>query len=528
MVTDINGIVKSYFKDEAVTKEVYGYLKGRAVKDVTKSPSKWQRFVHLFKYILHWPGYRAKFNEAANKYLEAHKPLSQRSAVPQPSGTLRSSAILRSTESGRLRRQEAEKQAQIRLKKEQIEEKRRAISAKEGEIDQQTAIIEKIEGFEDKFEARRTLENSLKNLEVPAFVDANFVFTAKNVEFNDVSTTIDTFNNAVTNFEQWKKDNPIKGALFGKKESMEKISKGLKSLNDWNEINGDLDEYQNKTTEQILETKQQAIQEKERLNTDLTALESEMDALTLELEVLEPQQNTEKKRSSVSGALSTAESENESSSSSSVEENPSVILSTPVTVNEVSAASGVALNQATNEFLDLIKENLGDQASQIWRTLFVSFAQGYKEDCCLSLIQEKNGFCTLNLKHPMKLLVKSFDEHGREDPIGGVVLTFGEKNTIRMEIKKNEIKFHKGYETCSRLPLKLTNNRLLSPFKNKLVTAKVIAFRVSKPDQFVSVAQGPMKIEFPRTKTSEEMIKGWGEEAKVIEADKAPADVLRN
>lgn len=65
----IDKVLRDYFLDENLTKPIYGSLHGRKVEDITFKHKTWHRIVHLVKYALHWPGYRDRFNKAANEYI---------------------------------------------------------------------------------------------------------------------------------------------------------------------------------------------------------------------------------------------------------------------------------------------------------------------------------------------------------------------------------------------------------------------------------------------------------------------------
>ncbi|MFV0340100.1 MAG: hypothetical protein ACK5MA_05655 [Parachlamydiaceae bacterium] len=59
--------VKNYYKDPELTVPVYKAMTGKTFV-VLNSRSKWHRLIHLIKYTIHWPGYRAKFQRAVEQY----------------------------------------------------------------------------------------------------------------------------------------------------------------------------------------------------------------------------------------------------------------------------------------------------------------------------------------------------------------------------------------------------------------------------------------------------------------------------
>lgn len=98
------------------------------------------------------------------------------------------------------------------------------------------------------------------------------------------------------------------------------------------------------------------------------------------------------------------------------------------------------INPNKQAMLDGIAAHMNDDMKHIWEQLFAKFDENIVKNWkCV------NGKFEIQLEHPIKMWVPSTNKEGVEDPLGGVILMFGNKdNIIKGKIDKKAMNFDQG------------------------------------------------------------------------------------
>lgn len=512
---NLNDALRDYFINDELTKPIYGELRGKRVEDLTLKHKKWHRFVHLVKYALHWPGYRNKFRNAVHN-LTANKP--EQSPDSRRSGKASSSETpVVKTPSVKASPKNISRAASVALSSSASESIEEEPTLAIDNVEPSKLTIEQLIACENLLQERIELEEKLKTIK-PMYWSANLLERKIEVVPSNVVQVKADMEGAISGFNAFKLT--IAGRFVNRENDLKRIAEDLQVIAEFETCNNQLpEEYRGLSSLEVRDRIEEAKQGIER-----------GDALPQEPERVVEEEPAEQRKEEAS----------ESSSESSFE-GPVAIPSSTSSVAELeevaplaSVVPDVALNVHTEAFLNLIKEHLDEQSAMLWRTLFQTFANHYERDVCKGISTSKRGEVTLEFLHPLQLHTISTNEHGEEDPVGGVVLIFaskGSKMELKVQFSERNMIFIHGYETTSKFPAALRNFLKGKPIINKLaekiVKGEVFSFAKTE-DKFTSTAKGPAGTKFPREKSYEEIVKGWSENATVLNNEVDPEEYIKS
>jgi hypothetical protein len=181
------------------------------------------------------------------------------------------------------------------------------------------------------------------------------------------------------------------------------------------------------------------------------------------------------------------------------------------------------LNNETTSFLRCIEENLGSNAKSIWQALLEHFLRVHNENIVEKCVKKGSQKYTLYLKQPLRIWLRSTNNHGEEDPKGGIILMLGKKQksavSLAVNFKKNGIMAFEngGAQLYTKLPAWAISIISKIPFIKitEYATANITEFKKQTNSSF-SLKARLWGASSERTKSFAELKENWGKNGQVL------------
>lgn len=194
------------------------------------------------------------------------------------------------------------------------------------------------------------------------------------------------------------------------------------------------------------------------------------------------------------------------------------------------------LNAPTQLLLSHIHAHLGAEGHAIWLTLFERFAKEFPDN--VESYVESDGSYLLQLRQPMRIWLLSTDENGKEDPIGGIVMSLGsnvsgnnpDDYSIRLNFSPHLMQISHGLEIFVQAPWYVPLITFGKIKANVLMTTAVTEFKALGGQQFSMKAVkyiGLIPFSKARTKSYEQFLDNWGKLGEVLEPEQDPFEVIK-
>lgn len=184
------------------------------------------------------------------------------------------------------------------------------------------------------------------------------------------------------------------------------------------------------------------------------------------------------------------------------------------------AAPASILNPATLQFLQQLERQSNKDTREIWEALLLNAAKAHGKDLVVATTVKGNEF-SFTLSEKLMMWLDSTNEKGEKDPPGGVVLSLGRTNEngiyngkVRFTVNNKGLEIKEGFSLIAKTPsyARFIGGNWATPEMRNInidVTKKMVTSIVAMKVMGVTHTR-------PRTKTIDEVKKGWGKDGIVF------------
>lgn len=165
-----------------------------------------------------------------------------------------------------------------------------------------------------------------------------------------------------------------------------------------------------------------------------------------------------------------------------------------------------AFSEHTEKFLGLVHEKLGDQSADLWRILFTHFFETHAHDHCFNFTSHRKSH-VLHFKQPLVIHMNPLDQDRKPVPEGGLILTFGRKGTVEIEIECGAIHFKNGVTGLAKVPSGF-------PLAGRLLEMKIYQFL--SDSEGVTIKAGTLGLSGGKKEPYASIRETWSKRAKVL------------
>lgn len=424
-INNIKDVVKNYQKDRDLTSEVQAYL-GRKIKLHTGKIgyliTRIKMAFHRFAYKVN-KNYRQKFDFAAQKYLDAHRPVSM------------SASSAARTASSVLRRREQEEYE--RLRKEKIDE----LFELSEQVSVQEDIVNELELSSNLWDQREEYEAQLVETGFP-----EWNVKKKSIEWKK-PINIGQEGEALEKLREIRRT--LKDKMLGKmrfKKELEELKSKKQIFKQILAVNEQLPaKFQSIPTQEIRDL---LIEERNKLSELLnneSRIASEIRSNFNEFYVLIPE-NVKRRLEEVPFEESSSSEEVENSAEEEVLDFIGNFSESSASLEPLEET--ISFNEHSSQFFNVMHEKCGAYAERLFRIQLQAFAKQSSHDCCTGF-SEKNGVYTLTIERPLLLHL----DPGDPEMPHGLILSLGKK--VEFQFKESSMVFKSGYRGIVKEPMSL-------------------------------------------------------------------------
>lgn len=165
--------------------------------------------------------------------------------------------------------------------------------------------------------------------------------------------------------------------------------------------------------------------------------------------------------------------------------------------------------QHTENFLCLVHEKLGEQSAELWRILFTHFFDRHGQDHFYNFTSHRRSHL-LHFKEPLVIHMNPLDQDHKPVPEGGLILTFGRKGRVEIEMQNGVIHFKSGVTGFAKIPSGF-------PLAGRLIEMKIYQF--ASDSEGVTIKARTLGLSGGKKESYASIRETWSQRAIVLPHD---------